>query len=435
MSSLFQGIPLFWQYWFSLTLLVVLHTLVWKVLLYRFSRRWQKKGLQESELPAGDKSFLWVFLVPALNEEVTISQTVHRLMDLPLRDRLVMVVDDGSDDQTPQVLNELQVEHPEGDLLILRRDHPRAQQGKAQALNQAFSLLSFLSSSRGFGSSQVLVTIVDADGYLDQDVGSRVEPLFCDPKLGGLQLQVSIYNRSRLLTRLQDWEFAIFGFLFQAGRSSWNTACMGGSGQINRMSALQSVSRGDGPWQDCLTEDQDLGLRLMTAGWAGRHLHDCYVYQQGLYHLRPLLRQRTRWAQGNLQAISLWPRLWKSRVGILGKLEMLGFLLMPFSQMIVGVSLIGALWLWVSGQSALLPLQPPWFLILFYCLGMGGVLLGCTAGAPTLGKRQYIKGFLLAHPYMIYTWILWPVLLRAFARSLLGRTGWSKTQREALEAA
>ncbi len=60
-----------------------------------------------------------------------------------------------------------------------------------------------------------------------------------------------------------------------------------------------------GPWRDRLTEDQDLGLRLIGRGWEGRQELRASVDQQGLPKLRPLLRQRTRWSQGNLQAVRL----------------------------------------------------------------------------------------------------------------------------------
>ena len=46
---------------------------------------------------------------------------------------------------------------------------------------------------------------------------------------------------------------------------------MGGNGQFNRLAALDSIADADagGPWRNQLTEDQDLGLRLIAAGWRG----------------------------------------------------------------------------------------------------------------------------------------------------------------------
>ena len=80
---------------------------------------------------------------------------------------------------------------------------------------------------------------------------------------------------------------------------------MGGNGQFNRLSALDAIATGPGPWRNRLTEDQDLGLRLLTAGWRSHQEVRAVVEQQGVPRLRPLLRQRTRWSQGNLQAFDL----------------------------------------------------------------------------------------------------------------------------------
>jgi hypothetical protein len=41
----------------------------------------------------------------------------------------------------------------------------------------------------------------------------------------------------------------------------------------------------------------------------------------------------------------------------------------------------------------------------------------------------------IAHVYALYTWILFPVLLRAFARQLAARRDWSRTDREPLSSA
>ena len=128
----------------------------------------------------------------------------------------------------------------------------------------------------------MIVAIVDADGRLHPEAPAYAAAHFADPEVGGVQSLVRIYNRHRLLTWLQDVEFSVYGYLFQAGRNGWGTAGMGGNGQFNRLSALDEVADGRGPWRDRLTEDQDLGLRLIEAGWKGRQELRGTVDQQGL---------------------------------------------------------------------------------------------------------------------------------------------------------
>ena len=85
---------------------------------------------------------MWVFLVPALNEAVTIRDTVRRLLDINLAHRLIVVIDDGSDDATPSILEGMA--HRE--LKVLRREAP-AQTGKAAALNARGTARSTVSSA------------------------------------------------------------------------------------------------------------------------------------------------------------------------------------------------------------------------------------------------------------------------------------------------
>jgi hypothetical protein len=205
---------------------------------------------------------------------------------------------------------------------------------------------------------------------------------------------------------------------------------MGGNGQFNRLSALDEVADHEGPWRDRLTEDQDLGLRLMGAGWHGRQELRAVVEQQGLPGLRRLFRQRTRWSQGNLQEMGLLRVVLEAPVSLIARLDQLTYLLMPFWQAVVGASLIGSLILWGTGEVDFWDGGPVWQLAFFYLLGVGGVLLGCVARGAPRGLRGILGGLLVAQAYAFYTWLLWPVLVRATLRQLTDRRSWAKTERE-----
>src|SRR5205807_2908862 len=82
---------------------------------------------------------------------------------------------------------------------------------------------------------------------------------------------------------------------------------LGGNGQFTRLSALNLL--GDRPWSDCLVEDMELGLRLHLQGVGIGYVWRACVTQQGVTDAKRLLRQRTRWAQGNLQCARLLPSL------------------------------------------------------------------------------------------------------------------------------
>jgi 1,2-diacylglycerol 3-beta-glucosyltransferase len=415
----FAGLALPWQVLFGVCFAIVLVMFLWSLLLFV---RGHAAIVQPPEAPeGGENAFTWVFLVPAMNEEVTIADSVARLLELPLERRRIVVIDDASSDRTPEIL--AGIEDP--DLFVLRREKPDAQKGKAAGLNYAYRGLREMRDRE-----RTIVAIVDADGRLRIDAPRFVAGHFADPEVGGVQSLVRIYNRRHPLTWLQDVEFGVYGHLFQAGRDHWGTAGMGGNGQFNRLAALDAVADEEGPWRDKLTEDQDLGLRLLAAGWEGRQDLRATVDQQGLSRLRPLFRQRTRWSQGNLQALGLRRAVTHAPFGLGARLEQLLYLLMPFWQGIIGLGLLGALFLWVSGQVPIWGGGPTWQLLFFYLLAFGGTTLGCIASRAESGPLGWLLGFLIAQVYTLYTWFLWPVLLRATGRQLLSRGNWAKTERE-----
>ncbi len=432
--GLFAGSPAALQIFFYLILFIALGSLFSQIVLTLSAHRTRHSRLHLARHghldTANESDFLWVFLVAALNEEVTIADAVGRLRDVSATNKMIMVANDGSEDRTGAILDEI----AGPDLHVLTRVAPHARLGKAAALNNAYRLLTNggLLAARGFGEwsvDRVMVVIIDADGRLDAEAPRAIAPHFGDKRVGGAQCRVHIYNQSGYLTWAQDVEFSTFGLLFQAGRSGWGTANMGGNGQFNRLSALQSVSDGVGPWRDRLTEDQDLGVRLIQAGWIGRQENSVGIHQQGLSSLRKLYRQRTRWAQGAWQATRLIKGVFSAPVGLVAMVDMVHYLLTPLLQLLTGLGLIAAVIQFFVGDESFFSAAP---LILIFFLSIG-LLPGLIA---LLHRGRGAGGLLLvlvaAVPYLIYSWMLIPVLTHSLLRQLFGINSWAKTDRESL---
>jgi cellulose synthase/poly-beta-1,6-N-acetylglucosamine synthase-like glycosyltransferase len=418
---------------FTAAFLVILMMLAWTGILFFAGRRADRNPPE----PGGEDAFEWIYLVPALNEEVTIRDSVERLEQIDLPAKRIVVINDGSDDGTAEVLAGISNPH----LHVIERKMPDARKGKAAALNHAFAEIA--SRWPDLDPDGTIICIVDADGRISADSPPFVASHFIDPEVGGVQSLVRIYNRHRVLTWFQDIEFSIYGRLFQAGRNRWGTPGMGGNGQYNRLSALSSIdtSKSDtpasagsqslGPWRDRLTEDQDLGLRLIVAGWHMRQENRATVSQQGLSNLRRLLRQRTRWSQGNLQAMAMISPIARSDVPWAPRLELLLYLLTPVFQSVVGASLIASIVLFATGTPVIAQ-DYLWWLAFIYLLGFGSTMLGCI-GARLEGGFTLVgllKGLATAQVYAFYSWMLWPVLVRSTARQVFRRDTWAKTARE-----
>jgi cellulose synthase/poly-beta-1,6-N-acetylglucosamine synthase-like glycosyltransferase len=418
---------------------VVVLVFVWTIVLALLAERWshqigeRDRAIERDGLPplGSESDWSWVFLVPALDEERTIADSIARLRGVAATSRIIVAIDDGSTDATPEILRGL----AGGDLEVIRRDAPEARQGKSRALDQAWRELPVLFERRGMDRERTVVCVVDADGRLEPHAPARVALQLAEEGVGGVQVLVRIYNRRHLLTWMQDLEFRIMGLLFQSARSRMGTAGMGGNGQFVRLSALDDVADSTGPWRDALTEDQDLGLRLLAGGWRLVHDNGTHVEQQGVPGLRALYRQRTRWAQGNIQAISLLPRVLRAdSLGIPARTEQVAALLMPVWQLIVGSAFVVALWLLAIGEVTLFGDGQVSTIVFYYLLGFSGTMVGCmTQGWRLYGASGLLVGLLVVNVYALYSWLLWPVLIRALARQLLRRRSWAKTPRELVD--
>ena len=423
-----------WAGWalYTLTFAAICFSWSWTIVLYingnRYLAVWNARG------QGHDSDYLWVFLVPALNEGVTIADSVARLCDVDATHKIILVINDGSDDDTGDVL--ASIAGP--DLAVLTRTPPNARLGKAAALNNAITYLhdGLLSTDeyRQWTADNTIVAIVDADGRLDRHAPGWVSRHFDNSRVGGVQVNVAIYNQDSWLTRMQAREFQIFGGLFQLGRSHWGTAFMGGNGQFNRLSALRSVSTNEGPWSDYLTEDQELGLRLLERGWKCEHDPATYVSQQGVNSVRRLYRQRTRWMQGNLQVLANVRRLYAHHLHGMRRLDAAFTITMPALQILVGAAVIISLIAAVGFSVPFIPFGQPVAVAVMVAFGFGPIGMGVIVAGRGKGWAGVPQTAALFFSYYLYVWLMWPVVGLGMIRHVRGATTWSKTDREAIGA-
>lgn len=428
--NFFQGIPLPIQILFWIVLAIGLSSVFSVTVLALNASRQRRLVAKIPQLPSRESDYLWVFMVAALNEEITVADAVGRLSEAHATNKVILVINDGSDDATGEILAAMD----EPNLHVLTRTLPNARKGKAAALNDAYRYLlnTVLSDSRyaHWSYSRIIVGIIDADGRLDSHAPHAVGRHFTSRQIGGVQTLVRIYNIRGYLTWAQDVEFSMVGRLSQEGRSWWGTANMGGNGQFNRLSALADVADSTGPWRDRLTEDQDLGVRLIEKGWRSTQENTVAINQQGLHSLRRLYRQRTRWAQGAWESLPHLQGVKNARMGFWATCDFIYYLLTPILQLVTGAGLLAAIAINFFRDVPFIPASIP-VLLFFVSLGF---LPGFIA---LLHRGRGVKGTLLAValsvPYLLYSWLLFPVLVRSLYRHLTGSTAWSKTAREHLE--
>ncbi|MGW7379241.1 glycosyltransferase [Streptomyces sp. NPDC054794] len=370
----------------------------------------------------------YVFLIACLNEEKVLSESLARITSLPVGNFMALVIDDGSEDRTYQIARaaDPNLVH------VHRRTPPDCRRGKGAALNDGVRHLRESGLLAGYDPADVVLCVVDADGRLDPHVVQSVDPYFDDPRTGAVQVCVRMYNRHQgLLARMQDMEFVVYGDVFQSARRFIGSVGMGGNGQFMRLSALNTLD-GNGPWSDSLTEDLDLGVRLIAKGWTNMHCTTAAVSQQAVLSLRRLVRQRSRWFQGHLQSAGLVPLILRD-VPTRPALDMLYHLSSPV--LILLTSLLPVSFLVALGATVVASVQvghalvsPMWLL--------GPYVLSFTA-AYTYGfvyfKRErrlgLVRCVLLAHVFVFYGYIWFAAGWWGFWRMLTGKQTWLKTAR------
>ncbi|GLY05146.1 MULTISPECIES: glycosyltransferase [Actinoplanes] len=379
----------------------------------------------------------WV-IVPALNEEAVVANTVSAALGLhgPAGTLArVLVVDDGSDDRTPEVL--AAIDHPR--LHIMRRELPEARQGKGEALNAAYRHISMLTAQAGVSPERVVIGIIDGDGQGSENILIEVSRLMRDSNVGAVQVQVRIRNRNKILGAVQDLEFGAIVDACQNLRDVLDTVGLGGNGQFSRLSTLQSL--GTAPWSSCLVEDMELGLRMHLDGVSIRYTSRSSVTQQAVVDVRRLTRQRTRWAQGNMQCARYLGTLFSSpRIARSALMEIMHYLLSPWANAIVTILLMI---MFGSGALGLAIGHPVLFLPTWAALAESIVIWAVVTTIPGLiwaMVHKYKRGD-EAMPRMMVAALAYPAFLvlglaatyRALGRQASGRQGWAKTERLAEE--
>jgi 1,2-diacylglycerol 3-beta-glucosyltransferase len=376
-------------------------------------------------------------IVPAHNEEPVIASTLESLMRLDHDRFCVIVVNDGSTDDTSKRARMFEAT---GRVRVVDRAPEVAGRGKGPVLNDGYRVLVELLDERdplvaGFDPEDVIVGVVDADGHLERGALNEVARLFADPRVGGVQMGVIIGNAADgLIPRCQDLEFVGFSQLAQAARDRIGSVGLGGNGQFTRLTALRSLGRP--PWTDCLTEDLDLGLNLAQLGWKIRFCRTTSVTQQGVRTVRAWLRQRTRWAQGHYQCWDHVPRLLTARnVPLVTRLDLVLYLLFVAFVMFVATNLVIALagalgWIVIINEFLAFVPAGPMRNITMLLIGLGPVVMLLTRyqqHSPHPLRWWELPAYGAAFALYVYMWAAASLL--AWFRLVRGRVGWAKTRR------
>ena len=358
-------------------------------------------------------------LIPAYNEARVIEESVKRVLASECVRLEVIVIDDGSQDETSAIVTKAFDGDERVQLLTLENG------GKARALNKGLEL----------AKGDVIVAL-DADTQFEPMTIARLARWFADPEIGAVAGNAKVGNRINLVTRWQAVEYVTAQNLERRALDRFDaiTVVPGAVGAWRR-AALDMVG---GYPQDTLAEDQDLTIAIQRRGWLIEYDVDAVAWTEAPESFGALAKQRFRWAFGTLQCLWKHRRILRDRhpaglalVGIpQAWLFQIGFaLISPLIDLALAVSVVSTFVRvqqhgWAQTQSDVIRM-------LFYWIAFTGIDAICGWIAYKLEPREKrFPVFLLLAQRFVYRQIMYSVVVRAVAAAVRGPwVGWGKLER------
>ncbi len=314
--------------------------------------RWERRLNNWDDPPQLDHYPAVSVIVPCFNEADNISETLQTLIELDYPVYDIIAVNDGSTDQTGDILDAMAAEHEKLRVVQLVKN-----QGKAMALRMGSML-----------SQAEFLVCIDGDALLDRHAVTWMMQHFVkSPRVAGVTGNPRIRTRSTLLGKIQVGEFsAILGLIKRAQRIYGRIFTMSGVVSAFRKSALHQV----GYWSlDMVTEDIDISWKLQMNYWDIRYEPHALCWILMPETLRGLWKQRLRWAQGGNEVLIRYAgnlRPWPKR-------RMWPVYIEYFSSIVWGYTMLAVILLYIAGQVVLMP---PGFRVESIIPTWPGVVLG-----------------------------------------------------------
>ena len=358
-------------------------------------------------------------LVPAYNEARVINATIASLLSQTSGqggEVRVLVIDDGSSDDTAGVARSRYGEHPRVEIYSVPNG------GKAAALNHGLRL-----------AGTDLVVVIDADTVLLEGALAHLAAHFTDPQVAAVAGNAKVGNRVNLLTRWQALEYITAQNVERRALALLNcVSVVPGAIGAWRREVLLSLG---GFATDTLAEDADLTLRVLAAGHRVTYEQRAVALTEAPQTVQGFLKQRFRWMYGILQAT------WKQRGALGAGQRRLGLItvpnvlvfqvLLPLISALLDLAMLLSLG-WAFMQTRYHPDSPGMnmHILAFYLLFVGIDLFAAVlAFALEPGERWSLLLWLPLQRFF-YRQLLYLVAIRALGAALRGgAVGWGKLER------
>ncbi len=361
---------------------------------------------KEDQLQPPSKFPLISVIIPAFNEEKVISSTIESTLEVDYPKKEIIVVDDGSKDNTLQLAKQ----YEKDGVKVLHKKNG----GKASALNYGMT----------FAKGDI-VSVLDADTIAGKNSLMEIAKVFADDEnILGVAGNIKIRNKINWITWNQALEY-ITGL--QITRRAFDMfgaiAIIPGALGAFRRAPLEGSGSYD---KDTIVEDFDATLKVLKSGGIVKGTTKSLAFTEAPTTLGGLIRQRKRWYRGNLQVLFKHRNVFaNARFGFLHKLVYpymaISMLVLPISGFILLGSAILAL---IQGDVTFVLGSFAFFVILQYLLATLAVRIEGDNPKLILFAGFFVLGF---------KQILDVLLIRQLFEHILRRKAkWSQVKRQGI---
>lgn len=260
------------------------------VLSFLADKKKKKQLYSDDELPKV------TVIIPAYNEEKTISKTLNSILDSDYPNFEVIFVDDGSKDKTLQIAKKFESRS----VKIFHKENS----GKGSALN--------LGISKATGE---IIFTMDADTTVDPQSMKNMVRLFKDKTVMSVTPAMIIHEPKNVLQRIQSIEYLLGLFLRKAFASVRAIYVAPGAFSAYRKKFFDKYGGYD---VGNITEDLEIALRIQLKGFHTENCPEAPAYTIAPRKFKDLLIQRRRWYYGLIKNLWNYRKLISFKYGDLG---------------------------------------------------------------------------------------------------------------------
>lgn len=246
-------------------------------------------------------------LVPAYNEEDNIKATIQSILLSTYKKLEIIVVDDGSSDNTSAVVKKL-IEDTEANIKLIFQKNG----GKASALNNAIEHAIY-----------PVLFAIDSDTVIHNEAIEKLSSHFNDESVGAVAGKIEAITDNNPITIFQSLEYTTSQNLDKVAFDYIGAVNIvpGAIGAWRRVDVLKA----GGYNTETLVEDQDLTLAILKNGKKVIYEPEGIAYTEVPKNTKSFFKQRYRWIYGTFQC------LWKYKSHLFGRNISLGWIILPYN--------------------------------------------------------------------------------------------------------